>query len=487
MKKRMSALLCGLMCLCLWTSALGAETLSLPEKMLQQIEYASGIKGALRLETEGEGPWSQAVAPLTGIDLELRALVGREEYEARLYIPDGEEERAVTRLWGNAQDAYLRSEALEQPLQLPVEGDVLQAMLSGDEEKNANWYAIAYHLLQVEERDWQEKWLLALAPYEAELELWLSRFGDAPVLVPDAESGKSIMTLTYTLPVDSVKAELKQQLPVLLADQHLTALLEGVMTPVQKTLYWNPYLMDYYTDAIDGLYLDGDIVLEREMSALGVEQSLALQFPIPENEGMWESFRLEQESGETRLALVGADQRIDLSIREKTKGKNAQYTGQVRWAQQVEGLEHGLAADYALKLAWSTHDDEEGYLYETTELMLSLTPEEGLDANLLADEASLEGIFEFRSKNANRSATRLNYQIKLALPQEQLTAAGNLRTANPWEIEPMETEGAQRWTALSEAERADLWSSFTARLTVLWAAYRPAELPLPVATATDLN
>ena len=172
---------------------------------------------------------------------------------------------------------------------------------------------------------------------------------------------------------------------------------------------------------------------------------------------------------------------------EKTKGKNAQYTGQVRWAQQVEGLERGLAADYALKLAWSTHDDEEGYLYETTELMLSLTPEEGLDANLLTDEASLEGIFEFRSKNANRSATRLNYQIKLALPQEQLTAAGNLRTANPWEIEPMETEGAQRWTALSEAERADLWSSFTARLTVLWAAYRPAELPLPVATATDLN
>lgn len=498
--KRIIALL---LCAALWCAAIpgaladGADTL--PAKMLEQINHASGVKlEPLRLTVTGDGPLAEQLRPFADINYGFWLLLTPEAYDAHLFaLPEGEvpvkrqlgeTEIAATRVYGNAEAAHVRSEALEQPLVLPVDGDALQALLNISEEQNAAWYGIALKILQLDPADWKDKWLPVLAPYESEIELWLNRFGDAPILTPDAMTGRSLMALTYTVPVEELKAETKLLLHKALQDSALTALIAKQMTPAQQEIYWNPNLAYYYDSAIDGLYMDGDVVLEREMSALGEEVSMAVQFPIPENAGMWTSLRIEREGEVTRAALVGEERRVDFSVKSTGRDAHIRLTGELLVTRQEGGEDSGFGAEYDFSADSSTRQDDEGYGHEVTAWALALSPSAALEDNSLTAPAELNGTIDFYSKYGNTSATHLAFATDALLPGAQLTLTGHLRTTSPWEIAPADGAEEIRWTDLTAAEQGDLLAGWLQRVLSLLSRVRPQELPAPeLATPTDIG
>ena len=488
MKKLIALILCAAM-LCALLPASAEEVDSLPEKMLEQIEYASGIKSTLRYSVSGESPLAKLLSPLADIDIGLWMLIDwSTQYDATLFALDGEEKIAVTRLWGNTENAIFQSEALEKPVVLPVDGDVTQALLNIGEEQNAPWYAIALNLLRVEERDWKDKWQPALAPYESAVELWLSRYGDAPILTPDAGTGRNIMALTYTVPVDDLKEEIKLLLRQALADETLGSLMRKQMTDAQQAIYWNPNLAYYYESAVDGLYMEGDVVLEREMSALGDEISLSAQFPIPENSGMWNSLRIEREGETLRAMLVGEDRRIDFSATPSGKGEKFRCRGELQITRQVDGDDQGFAAAYDFSGEFSTYEDADTYTHEVTACGLTLTPSGTLEHNSLTGPGEITANFDFYSKYGKRSSTRLAWSLEALLPDTSLNAAGNLRTTSPWEIVPLSAEDGVRWTDLTRDEQSDLLSAWAQRLLSLLSRLKPMDLPEPEpATPADIG
>lgn len=486
----MKRFLCLMACLALVmcsVSAWAEEDYSLTEKLQRQIEFGNGVKGAMIISADGESDWAKMLSALNGTEIQIRGIKDQnsDRFQVYLYAVDGEEQVALTRLYGSEQALYLSSVLLpELVLSYPIPDDMLGSLLP--ETENVSWYSAAVALMSLPETSRNATFLPVLEPYYAALELWLADYAAEPK-VNQQSGGDTVMTVRYEIPAEDVKAQLKALVQMALQDEAMTSALGALMTDEQKFTYLTPGLMYYYEAAIDAMALEGSIVLERDLSTMGESVSTAVQLPMPLSTG-WQTLELEQSAEGMNVSLLGETGSISLVMEKATTtALSGAYSGVVRVTPGTDDAQ-AVAVAFDLSRVTSHSVDDDTREHDVCTWKLSLQPDDavqGEEGYLTFEPITLEAMTHIHSKSAKRNATTLEVTFRYAQGADSFALAGSVKTASPWVLDDLPTEGAEDVTGMTENYLGEIalqwWSGVQSALSAL----NPVALPDP-ATATDV-
>lgn len=513
----MKRVLCLLLCLMLVIPAAMAETAdTLPKRFVRQMTGGNGVRGYVTITASGLAEWLNVLLPFTATDIQIRAIgekqgemsdsiMDDDDWQVKLYAENSaEEEVGTTWIYGNPEGVYFQSELLPDTLlTVPVEQvNLLYQLFRGDwnelffsfdpmamKEPGANGNVSAYDavakILGIPAEEWETEWLPVLENYFLQLDLWLASYGD-PASVT-GETGALTMTATYNIPAEDLKAEAKYLIGQMLYDSELQNLLLPYVSLEQRITYLNPTMVYFYEACIDALDLKGDIILSREMSAMGEVVSTTVSLPLPAmpdtltapvGEAVAALFELpgkDMFTGLDRVVLMqsGAGKSITLSGEKRTitvaasetavDENTTSWNGTLRIIPNAGVQETALSAAFTCSTSHKIWQDEKYLDHDTSEFAISITPD--LD-NLDADDpfrssyvdfqpVSLSTSVDYRNNpyQAN-SAVQINLSVDAQLPDAAVTAEAVLRITTQVTMENLATEGAEDFTRLTD-ERKD--------------------------------
>lgn len=491
----MKRFLCLMLCLAMTVMCVGAhaeDEYSLTEKLQRQIEFGNGVKGAVVLNASGESEWIKALAQLNDTDIQIRAIKAQDsdQFQLYLYVLDGETQLALTRLYGDDQDLYLNSELLPAlTLGYHTGGSMVESLMPKAE--NASWYSAALELLTIPETTWAQTWRPMLETYYADLELWLMDYAADPEVNQRAD-GDTLMTVRYEIPADAVKNQIKALVQKALNDAELMNQLGALVSAEQQWTYLMAGLMYYYEAAIDAMNLEGDVVLERDLSTMGETVATAIQLPLPASTG-WRMLVVEQSETGTSVSLAGENTNIMLEMETMTAtALSANFSGMLRVVPEEEGQETAVA--FKLSKASSNTVDDDTREHDVTNWKLELSPAKD-DQGKDFEPVTLTLMTHLHSKSAKRNATTLEVTASFAQGADQLSVAGSIKTASPWVLDQLDSAGAEDVSAMTESYLREIMGTMWTNLQAELSSIKPEEIPAPVtdadnaqtATGTDLT
>lgn len=486
MKRFLGLMICLALVMCS-VSAWAEEDYSLTEKLQRQIEFGNGVKGAMIISAEGESDWAKTLSVLSGTEIQIRGIKDQssDRFQVYLYAVDGEEQVALTRLYGSGQALYLSSTLLpELVLSYPVTDNLLDTLLP--ETENVSWYSAAAALMALPETSRNATWQPVLEPYYAALELWLADYAGEPQVHQQA-SGDTVMTVRYEIPAEDVKAQLKVLVQMALQDEAMMSALGALMTDEQQFTYLTPGLMYYYEAAIDAMTLDGAIVLERDLSTMGESVSTAVQLPMPRSTG-WQTLELEQSAQGLSVSLTGEKSTISLVMEKAaTTELSGAYSGVVRVTPSTDETQ-AIAVAFDLNRVTSHTVDDDTREHDVSTWKLSLQPDasvQGEEGYLTFEPIALEAMIHIHSKSAKRNATTLEVTFSYQQGTERFALAGSVKTASPWVLDELPTDDAEDITGMTENYLSEIIGQWWNGVHSALSALNPAALPDP-ATATDV-
>ena len=492
----MKRFLCLVLCLSMvfaCTAAVAEEDYSLTEKLQRQIDFGNGVKGAMQIAAAGDSAAAQLLSCLNGTTIEIRSIKesGGDAFQLYLYTLDGEEQVGLTRFYGDDENLYMSSELLPAlVLTYHTGGDLMDALSQRGEDENPNWLTAAWRLMSVPETVWAESWEPLLEGYYADVEVWLADYASEPQ-VNHTAGGETVMSVRYEIPADAVKAQVKKLLGKALNDEALMTLVRAQATDDQQFTYLTPGLMYYYEAAIDAADLEGEIVLERDLSTMGKTIGTAIQLPLPAASG-WETLTMNQDEDLTTLSLTGSAMSIALEMETASSSQtSSSYSGVIRVIRE-DGEGKNLAAAFILSRVFNHSVDADTREHDVTTWTLNVAT----DASVSEDEdymsfepVSATLMTHIHSKSAKRNATTLEVQASLNQGKEQFVLAGSVKTASPWVMDQLTTEGAEDVTAMTDSYLLEILGSMWSNLMAQLPDAAVEELPDAVdeATATDMS
>lgn len=497
----MKKLLCLLLCLMLPTFALAASY-TLPEKMMRQMDFGSGFKGTITWSVDGESDWAKAVTPLSGADVQVRAIRTTDgQLDAELFVEENGTQQNVARLFLDGDTLGMQSDLVPGvTLTWPTGGDVFGALLGLDETQIPALYSVALDVAKIPADTWKSDWAPVLEPYYAALEMWLNSFAAAPSVAQD-DKGETVMLVRYQVPVSAVKDETVALLGDLLGDERLQSLLKGLMTEQQQNAYLNPNLLYFYESSIRGLAVEGELVLERTMTMLGETVTAQVKLPLPENDSGYTTLCLVQDAESTTFTLEGTEKTVRYVSREASStAESAQWKGVVQVIPMTPTEEKkALSAAFTLRKIHSTSTDSDTREHDVTTWELHAEPDlshlEENDATRkdYQDFTPVDGKMRihFHSKNAQTSPTTLEVDGSITVDGSTLTLTSKTKTTTPWTITPMDMTGSERYSRLTEAQKSEFVTTLVDNAAQLVRRLQreqatPSELPLPESTETDM-
>lgn len=483
----MKKFLCLMMCLVLvltTATAFAAVEYSLLEKWQRQVDFGNGVKGTLNVAVSGEAEWAKLLAPLSGMPLQIRAIHADDNFQYRIYAEDGEEMLGLTQLYGNDEAIYLKSDLLPDTLlTLATGGDWMDRVMSKGE--NPSLHSAAMNILSIPQTSWESKWLPALSAYEAAIELWLENYASAPS-VKRSEDGSATVLVRYDIPADAVKAQIKALWGNVLQDAILLPLLRTQMNEEQQAAYLNEHLKYHYDKVIDDLALNGNVVLEREMTAKGDAVRTDMTFPL-DMEG-FTNLQVKQLGSTTTVVLTGAERSLELEWTETAAlAGSTSYQGKVRMLP-ADAAQKGVAAAFTLVEIKSSTTDEDTRSHDVTNWVVKLEQ----DAEATGDSwTSFEPVeinakVHLHSKAMQNMPTTMEIEMGVKRPDAELSAVLSLKTSSPWVLDNLPTEGAVDVAALTEEERAQKFIDLGMNGLTMLLMMNQEAMPVPEATTTDL-
>ncbi len=511
----MKRLLCLLLCLAMLVpAALAAETADLPRLFNAQfITGGGGLRGKATLTASGEAEWLELLLPFTAAEINLRA-IGQKQggesakiddddaWQVRLYVEDAAKQSAGdTWLYSEGDDVYFSSAMLPgYVLRVPTEGVHLlydlarsdwSSLLFGFDPYDLkgradNGRPLAYEaiagVMGVDEADWNENWAPVLQKYELELDLWLAGYGKATTATAD---GALAMGVTYTIPADDLKDMAKHFIGSMLFDSELQALLMPYVTDEERATYLNPTMVYFYNACIDALPLTGDVVLRREMSALGEVLSTTIELPLPALPGELTSavggvladvFSLPYEDaldGADRLVLTATEDALAFTLQgsSRTIALNATQTvvadkpliaGTLSITPAVGMDEAPLFAAFTWQHDQRIYEDEDTYrTHDVSSYVLSLTPDAALEGGIDFAAINVALSVDYHTDlHTEGSPVQINIDLAASLPDAEIGLELLLRTRSGWALDRLPTEGAIDVSTLSEEDAKRLRETF---------------------------
>lgn len=481
MKKFVCLLLCVMLTMAA-TTAMAKIEYTLLEKWQRQVDFGNGIKGTLQVDASGEAQWAKLLEPLNGHAMEIRAIHDGDAFQYRLYVPQGEELRGLTQLYGDAQAVYLQSDLLPDTiLTLPTGGDVVNRLAGVGAEDSPSLYSAMLNILNVPQTTWENKWQPALEAYETAIELWLDSYASAPSVLRSGEGSASVL-LRYDIPADALKTQIKALWGNVLQDAVLLPLLQGEMNEAQRQAYLNTNLKYYYDQVIDGLQLEDSIILEREMTAQGEALRTEMMFPLDMD--AWHSVKLTKAGSSFTFDLQGKEKQLVLEV---TEGENGSHQGRARYIP-ADKSKKAAALTFALTETKATSIDEDTRSHDITSWTLSLKPDEEFSGEgwevIAPVELTLQTHLHSKSQQNNPVTMEVNLSAKWE--DAQLTAALKLITRSKWVMDQLPTEGAVDISALPAEERTRKLTDIALNgLAMLQRINQENTIPVPEAQGTD--
>lgn len=483
----MKKLLCLVMTLALVmsaASAFAAVEYTLEEKWQRQVDFGNGIKGTLNMHVEGEKDWAQLLAPLSDVPMEIRAIHSDKAFQYRVYAEMGEDAVGMTQLYGDDKAVYLHSELMpDMLLTLATDGDVLDRLSGNQQGMTPTLYSAMLNILNVPETTWEGKWQPALSAYETAIELWLESYASAPSVKRD-ENGSATVLVRYDIPAEAVKAQIKALWGNILMDETLQPLLRGQMNQEQQDAYFNEHEKYYFDQIIDSLALNGNIVLEREMTAKGEALRTDMSFPL-DHEG-WTNLTVKQLEKTTAVALTGEDKRLEVELEETAatsgsvgyKGKLCYVPGQAQ---------ESLGVAFTLVEVKSSSTDEDTRSHNVSNWTLKVQPDDACTGEgwKTVEPMEITARVHIHSKAMQYNPVTLELEASLNMADARLSAALELRTTSPWVLDELPIEGARDAAALTDEERKQLFTDLG--LNALTVMQMVQESRADVATTTDLE
>ena len=463
----MKKLLSVLLCLALLAAMVPASAVTyydtLAEKFSYQLAKGSGLAGALQLTVTGEGDWAKQLRPLSGKQWQLqgiRTTAGQFSYE--LYLADGEEKSAVTTLTGNNEQAWLQSDLLiDTLLTLPLHSDLTTTLTSMDAETNVSWYSALRALMDITPKEWEA----VLPDYEQLLESWSMAYAGTPVLLTGDEM---TLLISYDIPGEAIREEMKVLLAQALADEQLLALLGSCMTEEQQAAYLNPELLWYYEGIVDALPLSENVLLEREMTTNGEVLSTDMSFPVAFDG--WTALTVHLDPETNSLTLKSDISQLAFSW-SKTEGE-----GKTSWSgalAMVSDEQTVVDVSYTVACEESAYTDEENRSHELQDWTLTLTDRGSATA---FEPVAARLRLHWYSKALNDQATTLEITAAAELPGGTASLAAKLRTTTPFEPTAAPEGTAVDLSTLSAERRTEYLSDiFANALAVLTATEEEPE------------
>ena len=543
----MKRVLCLLLCLMLIVPFAAAETAdTLPKRFARQLSGGNGVRGYARITASGLADWLSVLLPFTATDIQIRAIgekqgemsediLDDDDWQVRFYAENSaKQEVGTTYLYGDPKGVYLQSELLPGTvLSVPVEkthllyeffrGDWTDLFFSFDPmdmkadgaNGNASSYEAIGRVLGVPAEEWEAKWLPVLEKYFLYLDLWLAGYGE-PSMVAGGDVGSLRMTATYTIPVEDLKKEAKYIIGLMLYDNDLQSLLLPYVTMEQRVTYLNPTMVYFYEACIDALDMEGDIILSREMSAMGEVTNATVSLPLPTlpetvtspaDELIANLFGLEdakwlsevdrvvmnQFGFEKNITLNGEKRSITISATEIDAVEDANaWKGTVKVIPNAGVEENALSASFACSAGHKIWQDDNYLDHDTSKFSFEINP--ALD-NLDADDPFRSSYIEFQpvavslsvdyrnNPHQANSAVQINVDVDANLPDAQVQAAIVLRITNTMDMKALPTTGAEDFTQLTAERKDELLQLLIANAVQTMSALNADALPVQAEAA----
>ncbi len=501
----MKRLLCLVLCLMMTLSFAMAEDVdTLPKRFIRQMSGGNGARGYLSVSASGVAEWLDALLPFTASDIQIRAIGQKQgeasatitdddDWQVKFYVKDDQgKEQGVTWLYGDPQGLYFRSDLLpDTVLTYPVEqAHLLYQIFRGEFDElffafdpldmkepgkngNAPAYEAVAQLLGIPETEWEAKWLPVLEKYFLHLDLWLTSFGDPSFMT--GEVGTLTMSADFTIPVEDLKAEAKYLISQLLYDSELQSLLLPYVTMEQRITYLNPQMLYFYEACIDALEISGDVILSREMSAMGEVVSSTISLPVPPmpdaltapaEELAANLLGLPKEllSGINRITLKqsGKEKSVTLNGDQKTFTISAIPSSEEEGVTALSGkialssAESNYSAAYTLRTSHKIWQDEDYKDRDTTAFFLSVTPD---DAEV--KPTSLAWTVDYINNPFKQdSAVQVTIDAAAQLPDAEIAAKMVLRISTQIKMQTLSTLGGEDVTQMTEERKNQLLDTF---------------------------
>ena len=510
----MKRILCLVLCLLLAVPAALAETAdTLPKRFVRQLSGGNGARGYISISASGVADWLNMLLPFTASDIQVRAIGEKQgemsqsisdddDWQVKFYVKDAMgKEAGTTWLYGNPDGVYFQSDLLPDTLlTFPVKqvnllyqlfhGEFSELLFAFDpmdmkapgKNGNASAYKAIAEMLEIPEEEWTAEWLPVLDKYFTHLDLWLAGYGESSIISAE-DAGSLKMSASYTIPVEELKTEAKYIIGQMMYDNDLQNLLIPLVTLEQRITYLNPQMVYFYEACIDALELNGDVILSREMSAMGEVVSTTVELPLPKlpekvsgavGSAVKNLLQLPYDNllqGMERLVMTqsGKDRTIKLcgstrtvTVTSAPADENA-VTGKISIIPSDGAAESKIAAEYSMFYAHRIWQDEKYLDHDTIEFAFSVKPD---------SESTGEGTLEFQpvdvawtldyrnNPHQQDSPVQVNLDIDAKLPDAEMTVEAVLRITTQMTMEYLSTAGAEDLTELSEEQKEALLSTF---------------------------
>jgi len=492
------------------------------EKMVKQLQAGSGFEGTLTLEAEAvagrEGDAVTTIRPMTfnvryiyvradetqNTDAESRltlALVNDEEEtlgSAELSLKSGVTALTST-LLGDGWYLFDRDAAAADETAGAAVGDWLgQTALPGLTTFAAGLLGRLYGPETVDLTDLAE-------PYLTRIDLWLEGYRQS-ALLGKTDDGTTTMEIDYDIPASAVKAQLKQMVMDLLADDELTAALAEALPAGDVTAYLDPSLQSYYFYAIDELPLNGDVTISRTVSLTGETLALSLLLPYYDSQSGAATLRYDRSQGEgdqpeeNVIELAGRNVLVRAQYQTyDTLTGTTVYQGTVlRRPQSAEGDAKAFSAAFTLSSACGETTNGQGQSSMTRDIRLTLEPEytpDDADDDTAAptEKQAAEYVTftpleitlntDFTSGQAKNASTAVD--LVLTVSGEELAQTFKLtftgKTKGKWTPDAFNAREATQLSGMDAAALKSLWAQAGVKAGLLLLPY----VSLPAAEATE--
>lgn len=512
----MKRILCLALCLMLTIPCVLAETAdTLPKLFMRQLSggNGNGARGYISIKASGVAEWLDMLLPFTASDIQIRAIGEKQgeasdtvtdddDWQVKFYVKDDQgAEKSVSWLYGDPAGVYFQSELIpDTRLAIPVEDvHLLYQLFRGDfadlffafdpmnlmspgANGNASAYKAVADVLEIPEDEWQQKWLPVLEKYFLQLDLWMAGFSEATVA--NTEDGGLTMSTAYKIPAGELKDEAKYIIGQMLYDNDLQSLLIPLVTMEQRITYLNPQMVYFYEACIDAMELKGDIILSREMSALGEVVKTTLELPLPKlpetltkDTGIVLKNALELPyadllSDVNRISITqeGKMRSVVLSAEERTVTVAAEASMNDAGAQTMAGIisivpsqgkdEMAYSAAFSCGYSHQIWQDEKYLDHDTTSFSLQIEPDMVTVENGF-QPVGIEFSVDYRHNPYKpEGPAQVNINVKAQMPDATVDAEVVLRITTQMHMEDLPKTGSKDISMMRADERAALLHEF---------------------------
>ena len=429
------------------TGSCHAAGYTLPEKMNNQLSIGSGLKGSFSVSAEGEQFSTPFLNAVTDAEWAVRGIRSGDDLHYYVFqTNDREEQTALSEAYRKDGVYYLRSDMVQgKILAFPVLSQIL-ASLFPESGENGSASSFIANILKLPENIRKDKWEPVLQKYQNQLELWLAEFTVTADTVK-MENGLSALDFSYEIPMDSIYEQSVKLIGDFTKDPDVTALLDTVMTDVEKKTYLNGNLLYFYLDALHSLQIDQPVKMSKRVSAIGDVLRFRLELPFDERTTGYRSVDIETIEQLTVITIRKTGEIMVAAFPETEKLKQPSFEQSVWFARlnaDPEKEKDNLAVRIDIVKKNETYEKDEKTHeinhYDIKVLQDTKYLPADSDLSLLPEYTDMDISLDlhYSSKYAQNSATTLEIGADVRRGDSSMNIQGKFKTAAPWLFMPFE-------------------------------------------------